>query len=964
MMALALSVATAGVASAQLQSGNIAGTVTDEQGGVLPGVLVTLTSSDRTASFTTGADGRFRFLALPPGMYTVTANLQGFTTIVRDQIEVRVGQNVDIPMQMRIASVQETVTVTGESPLVDSKSMGTATNFTQDELSRIPTSRDPWALLRSVPGVVVDRINIAGNETGQQSGFASKGSRREDAVWTMDGIVITDMAATGASPTYFDYDAFDEIQISTGGQDIRQATGGVGLNFVVKRGTNQFRGGFKGYFTNDGLEASNVPEELKVASAGGLAAVTPDTADHNKQISEYGFDLGGPIFRDKAWFWGSYVKQDIRLVRSSGNLIDKTVLKTTNLKGNWQATSKDMVSVLWFLGAKEKVGRGTGRATFEPPSATWNQGNNYPEGKPRGLLKVQDDRVINANMFATVKYAWYGTGFTLFPAGGLDQQAGISVLQARSFGSTGAAQFLRPNHTIAADLTNFANAWGSSHDIKYGITWRRADAYSQELWPGDMVVGYENSATNYRARVLREGSGTNRVEYFSLYIGDTISRNRMTIDLGARYDRQSGKALPSQTLANKAFPNLVPGISFDGYDAPFTWKNISPRAGLTYALDDSRKTIVRASFARYAGQLSNGEVGYMNPTGAAGWAEYRWTDRNGDNLVTPDEVHLDEFLTSGGGFNPNAPTAVSSANRIDPDFEAPRTTGFILGVDRELVANLALQVAYSYGQTTGTNYTPFRHPDGGFIGPELYTQIGTATGSLPGGGAYSVPLYAAPVALLDQVGNGRFLTNFDGYASKFNGLEFTVIKRLSNRWMGRAAMSFNNATEDYDMAIPTNFAGNPTRVDTAPLISGGPFAPRSAGSGAGDVFINGKWQLNFNGMYQLPYSMEIAGNLFGKHGTPFPLNINSALGRDGTNRVLVSDKLDTLRLDDVWNLDLRWAWNLPYERTNSRIEVDLFNVMNSNFAINRVRNIQSANYNRIAQNLSPRILRFGVKIGF
>ena len=210
----------------------------------------------------TGADGRYRFLNVPPGTYKVTAELSGFSTLVRDDVVVIVGSNVDLPFAMRVATMQETVTVEGSSPIVDTKATGTATNFTQDELSKIPTSRDPWALLRTVPGVQMDRVNIAGNETGQQSNFASKGSSRYDTVWTMDGVMITDMSATGGSPTYFDFDAFQEIQISTSGNDIRQPTAGAGLNFVVKRGTNQFRGTARGYFTNDGLESSNVPDEL------------------------------------------------------------------------------------------------------------------------------------------------------------------------------------------------------------------------------------------------------------------------------------------------------------------------------------------------------------------------------------------------------------------------------------------------------------------------------------------------------------------------------------------------------------------------------------------------------------------------------------------------------------------------------------------------------------------------------
>jgi hypothetical protein len=304
LYALALVLACALPVCAQLSSGTVSGTVKDEQGAVLPGVNITLGSADRTQTFTTDADGRFRFLNVAPGRYRLQADLAGFATIVRDDLQVVVGVEAAVPISMKVATVQETITVTGETPVVDAKATGTATNFTQDELSRIPTSRDPWALLRTVPGVVMDRVNIAGNETGQQSNFNSKGSSRNDSVWTLDGVVVTDMSAVGSSPSYFDFDAFDEIQISTSGQDIRQPTGGAGLNFVVKRGTNQYRGNVKGYFTNDSLESSNVPDELTVVGPTGQAPITPETADHNTQISEYGFDIGGPIVRDRAWIWG------------------------------------------------------------------------------------------------------------------------------------------------------------------------------------------------------------------------------------------------------------------------------------------------------------------------------------------------------------------------------------------------------------------------------------------------------------------------------------------------------------------------------------------------------------------------------------------------------------------------------------------------------------------------------------
>ena len=306
---------------AQIQGGSINGTVKDEQGGVLPGVTVTAQGVDATQTFVTEGTGEYRFLNLAPGPYKITATLPGFTTVVREDVIVAVGRNVELPLSLKIASVAETITVSGESPVIDTQATGTATNFTADELNKIPTSRDPFALMRSVPGVLVDRVNIGGNETGQQSNFASKGTRPQDAVWTMDGINITDMAATGASPSYYNYDNFEEIQVSTAGQDIKQPTGGMGLNLVVKRGTNQFKGG--------------VPRLLRqrqdgIGQRAGRTArpgVTHATSDHNKQISDYGFDLGGPIVQDKAWFYGSYSVQDVRLVRRAGALVDRTQLK-------------------------------------------------------------------------------------------------------------------------------------------------------------------------------------------------------------------------------------------------------------------------------------------------------------------------------------------------------------------------------------------------------------------------------------------------------------------------------------------------------------------------------------------------------------------------------------------------------------------------------------------------------------
>ncbi len=966
---LALVLAIAAPAFAQVQSGTIAGVVRDEQGGVLPGVTVTLSSADRNAAFTTEADGRFRFLYLPPGTYRVTTDLAGFSKVVRENLIVSVGTTLDLTFAMKVAAVQETVTVTGESPIVDAKAMGTTTNFSKLELEKIPTSRDPWALMRTVPGALVDRVNIAGNETGQQSNFQVKATRPADAVWTLDGVVITDMAAIGASPAYFNYDNFEEIQISTAGQDIKQPTGGVGLNFVVKRGTNRFRGAARGYFTGEDLEASNVPDEL--AAIG----VTPATADHNQQISDYGFELGGPIVRDKAWFYGSWSNQDIRLVRTAGALLDKTTLGNTNIKANWQATKSDMISFLWYLHAKEKDGRQTGDAGIlrEAQTATWFQGGSFQDGRPHGLFKIEDNHVFSSSLFLSGKYAYYNTGFGLDPLGGLGLQAGQSNRLAQSFGSTRQSLNIRPQHTVNIDSNYFSNAFGASHEFKGGFSYRRVDAFTGTLWPGDLVVGFDNSIaagftrldrqSDQIARIYREGAGTNRAEYMDLYIGDTISKGRMTVDVGVRYDRQWGSALPSATQSNGAFPDVVPGIQFAGYKAPFTFNNFSPRAGLTLALDESRATILRASYSRYAGQLDTGTVGYMNPSANAGFADYGWKDFNGDQLVQPNEVDFTEFITQGGGFNPAAPTSVRSANVIDPDLDAPVTQSLVFGVDRQLAPNVAIQMNYSWTRTHNYMGSGVFNPWVGLT-PNDYTAAAVLTGTLPNGEAFSVQTYNPITALITANGNSRILTNWDGYSSRYNGIEVSLVKRLSNRWMARAGGSYNLSNEYYDMARAQNNFGNPTPTDTEPLRDGGPFVVRSAASGAGDYFIHAKWQFSANGLYVLPYDIEVGGSLFGRQGYPFPVYKQVSLGTDGSRRVLVSPELDSIRLDNLWNLDLRAAKTFRFGATSIEAIADVFNVFNANTALVRNRNYDSPTFQQISTNLSPRILRLGARLMF
>ena len=294
-------------ARAQSQTGEIFGKVTDESGAVLPGVDRHAHRPDPAAA----ADrrrprrrARIQFPRLTVGTYNVKFELAGFKTIVQEGIEVTVGFSANISPQLGVSAVQELVTVTSETPAVDTKQTGTRQTFTLEQLQSIPSARDPWVILQQTAGIAMDRENIGGNMSGQQSNYVSRGGNPTNNKWSLDGVDITDMSATGASPAYYDFDSFQEMTITTGGVDVTQQTGGVGINLVTKSGTDRFRGSSRYYVTDETVQANNISDDLRRQGA--------TSGNPIQNIKDYGVELGGPMYRGRAWVWGSFGKQTRR----------------------------------------------------------------------------------------------------------------------------------------------------------------------------------------------------------------------------------------------------------------------------------------------------------------------------------------------------------------------------------------------------------------------------------------------------------------------------------------------------------------------------------------------------------------------------------------------------------------------------------------------------------------------------
>jgi len=312
--AAVLLVLGSGAAFAQLQTGNLYGKVSDQTGAALPGVTVTLDTGEAPQVQVTNAQGEFRFLSLAPATYKIKAELQGFSPVEYPHIVINVGRNTNIEVTMNSA-VEDVITVTSESPLLDERAIRTGNTVSQNELARIPTARDPWTVLQSTPGVLIDRVNVGGNESGQQSTYVGPGSMQAQSIWSVDGVVITDMAAIGSTPSYFDFGAFEEMQISTGGSDATIATGGVVLNLVTKRGTNEYRGSAR-YLQAPGstqsdtsFSASDLP--TNPTSGAKQPQFGPSFSNKINKVDDWGGEIGGPILKDHIWAWGSYGQQDV-----------------------------------------------------------------------------------------------------------------------------------------------------------------------------------------------------------------------------------------------------------------------------------------------------------------------------------------------------------------------------------------------------------------------------------------------------------------------------------------------------------------------------------------------------------------------------------------------------------------------------------------------------------------------------
>ena len=312
--ALALALGLAASAGAQVFTGRVDVSIEDATGGRIPGATVDLTGP---ISHTEVADaqGQAHFLNLPVGIYTVKSSLAGFTPAVNSNVEVQSGASTPLVMRMGVAGTAETVDVTAISPAVDLLRATTTTHVTAEELQSVPNSRDPWAVMQTVPTVYMDRVNVGGSESGQQSNYNAKGAQATDNTWSIDGVPVTDMGdslvrpehASGSSAFYYDFDSSRRWRSPPAAPTHRTRPPACSSVMVLKKGLDAPHGSARYYFENEALQDVNISPELAAALGN-----TSGKGNRTDKYQDYGFDLGGPLLKKVVWVWGTMAKTDDR----------------------------------------------------------------------------------------------------------------------------------------------------------------------------------------------------------------------------------------------------------------------------------------------------------------------------------------------------------------------------------------------------------------------------------------------------------------------------------------------------------------------------------------------------------------------------------------------------------------------------------------------------------------------------
>lgn len=823
-------------------------------------------------------------------------------------------------------------------------SLDGGTLLTAEALASLPRPTDPWSVLRDVPGVVVDRVNVGGSETAQQSLLVSHGDTGPGAVWTLDGIDITDPASLGFTTIYPDMDALAAVEARTSALDVRVRTPGVQVGLLLPGRPERFSGVLHLRGAGDALQSDNLPTALRTR---------PFLRNRTDRILELGGQAGGTVKKERLWIWGALSRSSLRqqtFTEHAESLWTSSLTAKAGLR-----LGSGVFSILALRAEKIHEDRDTGLSAA--PEARWRQSG------PAHLVAAEDRRNWGGvSLLSRISYV--DAGFRLDPPGGASSNV-FQDFRGVLRGSYYTFDTDRSRVQAGVEATGRRRWLGLDHELLAGAGYRRMPVATRLAWPGNKVLAIERQSVFFRAfrltgfaLPLRDENARSVHDEAEAYVQDTVRMGRLSAGVGFRLDRLAGRNRASSVAANPVFPELLPAVAYTGEDSRFRWLDLLPRAGVAWDVRGDGSLVARTSYAAYGAPLGAGEIAFDNPLVVDASLAYFWRDLNGDHAVEAGELDLPRGLVASSGLDPADPASPTSPNVVDPALRSPRTHEAAISLEEFFGRNLAAAIHVSLRRTGRILWTPLSN-----LALGDYVARGRVVGRLFGE-EYAVTYFAPAAESKIVPGDGRRLANRPAYHRESVTVEATLRGQVGEGVSWRAwgaLMDHREYFEDFRRSIQ-----DPTPLDTDPLQDAGRVAVRAAGLGRGDVFVNARWAAGAWLQASLPWRFHAAVLAHARDGFPIPYFevANTGDPTDGAKSVLVAPRVDSFRLAPLVLVDARLDRALRVGAGTLTVLLDAFNLLDRGTTLQVARDIELPAFSRPREIMRPRILRLGVEYRF
>jgi hypothetical protein len=959
-VAICLSTLTA---RAQINPGHLTGIVKDAQGAVLPGVTVTATSPALLGaqSVTSEAGGEYRFPSLPAGTYTLTFELSGFQTLKRENITLATGQTLNVDTTLQLASLSETITVSGQAPVVDKQATAVGYVQTTAQLTGVPTSTDLWGALAQTPGVRMQGVDVGGSHKSQQSGYEAFGVVNQARVMT-DGVDTTE--GSGGAGFYQDYFAQNEVAVSAAGQDVSMNTPGAAIISSIKSGGNRF----------SGLE--NIAYEPGKFVGNNIDSATQArgfTGQPNLLFYEGHADLGGPIVHDKLWFYAAYNHFKINKAVSGVSqslATDLGIFDNFTTKESYKLSSKDTLIGYYQWGRKQKPLRGIGVTTPKESALA--------QTSPSWAYNGRWQRTWSNRLFSEVNVGEFGYTFPEQPnvpfathpprhdnATGFDTGAGWF----NAAGGTGPFVLSRGKPQAFGNVTYFLPTSHGTHDLKVGFEFMNDRSTNTANGTSGPILYFDSNGAPSQVRITDYGdpatfgtAWTQASDYdrhYSAYAQDRFSvSDRVTLTYGVRYDHQrpyysAANRLP--TITSIWSPTTVPGATL------LTADNVAPRVGVSWDMTGDSKSVVKAFYGRFyynfADNLSGADPGGPN------YKDITFNDQNGNGIF--DGIQ-ELGRTATGAFDVKNSFGGTSTT-VDPNLKNSYTDEFDLSYDRQFWGESAFRVAYvrKMEKNLYTTINTARIGQYTVATPVTVNIQNFGTGVV---GPQTFNVFDIPSALKGVVSNQ--ITNIPdslgGSSWTYDTLEFAVNKRIGTGL-------FVNGSFDYqwrkDLRQAATNSGSPSPSNSN--LNSDPIGIVGAGGSmyfaqvfptVGALQNTRTWDTHVSARYEFKYDIGAAVNYSGQSGWPYARIITTSLPGAG-NVAFFSSDLRNARNDNIQLLAFRVDKSFTIQGVKLTGMFDLFNALNTN-AVTNFNIVNGSKFNLINATVDPRTAQIGLRVSF